>query len=197
MSSKRIRELEAALERTPDDERLLQQLGAAHQNASDDESAAEAFRRLAAVYARSGYLLKAVAALRQAAQLAPRRADIPLALAKLHVELELIDDAEEWFDAAHELAVRVGNAAIASEALTTHAQLSPDDVLIQLRFIESLLLENRHDEAATALKQVRATHTDFSSLELSLDSIRRAVLSVQQSDAVDAKLMKLSFARPN
>lgn len=197
MSSKRIHELEAALERAPDDERLLEQLGVAHQQARDDERAAEAFRRLADVYVRSGYLLKAVAALRQVARLAPERADIPLALAKLHVELELIDDAEEWFDAAHALAVRVGDAATAAEALKTHAKLSPDDALIQLRLIESLLLENRHDEAASALKQLRAAHSELTSTDLSLDAVRRAVLSIQQSDAVDTKLWSLSFARPN
>ena len=95
-----VHRLEAALARRPADARLLQQL--------------------ADLYVRSGHLLKAVAVLRQLTELAPERADLPLALARLHVELELIDDAEEWFDVARERALRVGDELVAAEALNAH-----------------------------------------------------------------------------
>ncbi|PZR05219.1 MAG: hypothetical protein DI536_32795 [Archangium gephyra] len=169
-----VHRLEAALARRPADARLLQQL--------------------ADLYVRSGYLLKAVAVLRQLTELAPERADLPLALARLHVELELIDDAEEWFDVARERALRVGDELVAAEALNAHARLRPHDVVVQLRLVEALLREDRHDEAATTLNRLRAAHPE---LPLSLATVRSACHAIRQRDAIEAQLRSMSFAQPN
>ena len=92
---KAIERLRAELERTPDDVRLLQKMGELFQKTGDQKAAAESFARVANCYLRDGFLLKAVALLKQVLKLSPgllaAREALAATLNQLGLKAEAVD----------------------------------------------------------------------------------------------------------
>ncbi len=136
--SKRVKELRKALEEKPHDPALLQELAFALLKTHDHEGAAAAYAQLAAVHERDGFLLKAVAMLKQAQKLRPRAA-VVLALARVHAQLGLSGEA----------LANLKQVPPSLESLRLKATLRPDDQETHLQLAE-LLLEVGDEARATA-----------------------------------------------
>jgi hypothetical protein len=89
-----LAELLQQLESNPHDPRLLTNLGEFHHQRGELSLAAEAFRRLAEVYAADAYFLKAIAVAKQAMKFDPFLIDVQVRLADWLLQLELWDEAE-------------------------------------------------------------------------------------------------------
>jgi len=95
------------IEANPRDQRLLEKLGELHQRRGDAGQAAQAFKRVAELYADDGFFLKAVALATQALKLDPKLIEAHVLLAECHHSLQLTRDAREHLI----LALRALNAA--------------------------------------------------------------------------------------
>lgn len=127
-----LEEVLKALEAAPDDIRLLQKAGELFQKRGDNKSAATYFARLAECYARDGYLLKAVALLRQVVKLDPGLIDLLPRVASLHDELGLEREASEYLLQARDAFVKAGRI---KEALEVELRLTERDVVFTPRVI--------------------------------------------------------------
>ncbi len=166
--SKRVKELRKALEEKPHDPQLLQELALALLKVNDRDGAAEVYGQLAAVHERDGFLLKAVAMLKQAQKLRPRAA-FALRLARVHAQLELHGEALAY----------LGQLPPSLESLRLKASLLPDDRDTHVHLAELLL--DAGDEAGAAAAVAR--------FGVELEQIRERRLA--------ALTRSLDFSRPN
>ena len=91
-----LAELLQQLESNPRDARLLTKLGELHHQRGEIPLAAEAFRRLAEVYAADAYFLKAIAVAKQAIKFDPHLIDLQVQVADWLHQLELWDEGDEY-----------------------------------------------------------------------------------------------------
>lgn len=166
--SKRVMQLRRALEEKPQDPHLLQELVFAPLKVHDHDGAADAYGQLAAVHERDGFLLKAVAMLKQAQKLRPRAAFV-LRLARVHSQLGLSGEALAYL-AQHPPTL---------ESLRLRASLRPDDRDTHVQLAELLL--DVGDEAGAAAAIAR--------FGVELEQIRERRLA--------ALSRSLDFSRPN
>lgn len=166
--SKRVKELRKLLEERPHDPALLQELAFALSKVNDHEGAAGAYAELAGVHERGGFLLKAVAMLKQACKY-DLRPEFTLRLAHLHAQLGLSGEALAYLT----------QVPPSLESLRLKASLRPDDQETHVQLAE-LLLELGDEAGATAA---------IARFGVELDHLRERRLA--------ALTRGLDFSRPN
>ena len=88
------------LEERPDDLKLQQQIAGAYERRSEWELAAPYYLRVADLYTRDGFFLKAIAMTKQVLKRSPQRIELNLRLAEWNVRLELRSEARTYFEVA-------------------------------------------------------------------------------------------------
>lgn len=126
----KLDEVLQALDQHPNDPELLRKAGELFQKRGDDRSAAKYFSRLAELYERDGYQLKAVALFKQVLKLDPELIDILSRLALLHVSLGLEEEANSYFLKARAAFLRTGRR---HDALEMERRLAERNVAIDPR----------------------------------------------------------------
>jgi tetratricopeptide (TPR) repeat protein len=104
-----------ALEERPNDPELLRKVGELFQKRGDDKAAAPYFVRIAELYERDGFQLKAVALYNQVLKLDEGRIEILSRLASLHASLDLEEEACGYLLKARDAFLKAGRRQDAIE----------------------------------------------------------------------------------
>lgn len=213
-ATKLIRQLEAELAQDPFNLRLLQRLGELRQKMGDNPRAAEAFARVAAVYERDGFLLKAIALTKQSLKLDPNRNDLRFTLVELHAQLGLESDAIGWLRLALQVATEQKDLEACLRGAARLAELDTESALPRLHLAVLLLQGGRkrdaQDRLAEAVTLLRVAHPELAvmveQLALStgpeatpedLAALRQLRAEVQGRLDLDQAMLRVDFGQPN
>ena len=213
-ATKLIRQLEEELAQDPTNVRLLQRLGELRQKMGDNPGAADAFARVAAVYERDGFLLKAVALSKQVLKLDPERNDLRFNLVELHAQLGLVSEAIGWLRVALQVATEQKDLESCLRGATRLAELDSTSARPRLYLAALLLQRGRKREAqdrlAEAVALLRVAHPELAvmveQLALSpgpdatpedLAALRQVRAEVQGRLDLDQAMLRVDFGLPN
>lgn len=211
---KRIADYEKLVAENPTDVRLLQKLGEACQMAGDDKKAAEALARVAGIYERDGFLLKAVALLKQVLKLDSSRYDLQFKLADLHFQLQLQGESVGYLRLALKAARERADAETCLAVARKFVEVDPESAEFRLHLADWLLDRGSLVEAGAELLKaallLRTAHPDLAASAegmqwgagpMDAGSARRQLnallIELHRRDALNVGLLRLDFERPN
>ena len=119
-----IRALEAELEKSPADSRVMQKLFALHQKRGEPAEGNKMLLRLAKQHESDGFFLKAVAVLKQLLKLQPDHLEAHERLARVFLALGLGSDAVPHLAAQADAHAKLGDV---ERTLELHAQIAKID----------------------------------------------------------------------
>jgi tetratricopeptide (TPR) repeat protein len=150
---KAISALEASLTSDPAEDRVLLRLATLLRQQGEDARAAHLFGRTARIYERQGFMLRAVAVLRQAVALAPHDLELLRALADAYVRLGMARDAAGWLEALAKAHTQRNEREQALAVRRTVLGLLPADLGAAVRLADLLVQLDRAGEALRLLRR--------------------------------------------
>ena len=151
---KKFAETVAIIKEDPHDVRARLSVIELLQEEGRTDEAVEEMMRVAAVYARRGVPIKAVAVMRTAVKLRPESADVRMAYGEVFEKLKMVDDAAREFRAAWDLFLAQGNLGGCLDALGHLLQLDPAFVPGHVVFAEALGRSGRPEQAAEVFRRL-------------------------------------------
>jgi tetratricopeptide (TPR) repeat protein len=160
------------------------------------DEAVEEMMRVAAVYARRGVPIKAVAVMRTAVKLRPERADVRMAYGEVFEKLKMVDDAAREFRAAWDLYLVQNDVGNGLEALGHLLGLDPDFVPGHVVFAEALGRAGRNQQAARVFRSL-AEHLMSRGAAADWEKVAERAVFFDPSDVTLAHDLALHYARTN
>jgi tetratricopeptide (TPR) repeat protein len=147
---KAIAEYQKLVAEDPRDVRTLLKIGDLHTRRNKPKDAIEIYERVAELYAKQGFFLKAVAVYKQILKLDPAHLESTLKLAQMYEELALASDALTTYEQAADAFLALGQTEKALDTMQRMIALDGQNVAARIKFAEALSKANRAREAATA-----------------------------------------------
>lgn len=147
---KAVLEYQKLVHEDPRDVRTLLKIGDLHTRRSKPKDAIEVYQRVADLYAKQGFFLKAVAVYKQILKLDPAHLESTLKLAKMYEELALTSDALTTYELVADAYTTQGNQAKALETMERMIELDGQNVAVRIKHAEALSKANKPSEAAAA-----------------------------------------------
>ena len=147
---KAVLEYQKLVQEDPRDVRTLLKIGDLHTRRSKPKDAIDVYQRVADLYAKQGFFLKAVAVYKQILKLDPTHLDSTLKLAKMYEELALTSDALSTYELVADAYMTQGNVPKALETMERMVELDGQNVAVRIKHAEALSKANKPAEAAAA-----------------------------------------------
>jgi tetratricopeptide (TPR) repeat protein len=147
---KAIAEYQKLVAEDPRDVRTLLKIGDLHTRRNKPKDAIDVYERVAELYAKQGFFLKAVAVYKQILKLDPAHVSATLNLAQMYEELALASDALSTYEQAADAFLANGQVPRALETMERMIALDGQNVAARIKYAEALSKADRQREAATA-----------------------------------------------
>ncbi|MCB9738779.1 MAG: tetratricopeptide repeat protein [Deltaproteobacteria bacterium] len=158
------------------------------------DEAVQEMMRVAAVYARRGVPIKAVAVMRTAVKLRPERADVRMAYGEVFEKLKMVDDAAREFRAAWDLFLQQNNLGGGLDALGHLLQLDPAFVPGHVVYGEALGRAGRVEQAAEVFRRL-ADHLLSLGATADWEKVAERAVFFDPSDVTLAHDLALHYVR--
>jgi pilus assembly protein FimV len=147
---KAVVEYQKLVHEDPRDVRTLLKIGDLHTRRSKPKDAIDVYQRVADLYAKQGFFLKAVAVYKQILKLDPAHLESTLKLAKMYEELALTSDALSTYELVADAYMAQANVPKALETMQRMVELDGNNVAVRIKHAEALSKANKPVEAAQA-----------------------------------------------
>ncbi|MDB4976353.1 MAG: hypothetical protein JWN48_4694 [Myxococcaceae bacterium] len=147
---KAVLEYQKLVQEDPRDVRTLLKIGDLHTRRSKPKDAIDVYQRVADLYAKQGFFLKAVAVYKQILKLDPAHLESTQKLAKMYEELALTSDALSTYELVADAYTTQGNMPKALETMERMIELDGQNVAVRIKHAEALSKVGRAPEAAQA-----------------------------------------------
>jgi pilus assembly protein FimV len=147
---KAIAEYQKLVGEDPRDVRTLLKIGDLHTRRNKPKDAIDIYEKVAELYAKQGFFLKAVAVYKQILKLDPTQLSATLKLAQMYEELALASDALSTYEQAADALLAQGQTDRALETMQRMIALDGQNVAARIKYAEALSKADRPREAATA-----------------------------------------------
>jgi pilus assembly protein FimV len=147
---KAVVEYQKLVHEDPRDVRTLLKIGDLHTRRSKPKDAIDVYQRVADLYAKQGFFLKAVAVYKQILKLDPSHLDSTQKLAKMYEELALTSEALSTYELVADAYLAHAQMPKALETMERMIELDGQNVAVRIKYAEALSKANRPREAATA-----------------------------------------------
>jgi tetratricopeptide (TPR) repeat protein len=147
---KAIAEYEKLVQEDPRDVRTLLKIGDLHTRRARPRDAVDVYNRVAELYAKQGFFLKAVAVYKQILKLVP--GDLPTTerLGRMYEELALTNDALGTYEIVADAHINQGDLQRAIEVMERMVAMDGQNVAARIKLAEGLSKADRKQEAAEA-----------------------------------------------
>lgn len=147
---KAIAEYQKLVAEDPRDVRTLLKIGDLHTRRSKPKDAIDIYLKVAELYAKQGFFLKAVAVYKQILKLEPTHLESSLRLAKMYEELGLTSDALTTYESVADAYVEQGAMPKALETMERMVELEGANIAVRIKYAEALSRASRPKDAALA-----------------------------------------------
>jgi pilus assembly protein FimV len=147
---KAVAEYQKLVQEDPRDVRTLLKIGDLHTRRNKPKDAIDVYQKVADLYAKQGFFLKAVAVYKQILKLDPAHLDTTQKLAKMYEELALTSDALTTYEAVADAYAAQGQMPKALETMARMIELDGQNVAVRIKYAEALSRANKPREAAQA-----------------------------------------------
>lgn len=147
---KAVAEYQKLVAEDPRDVRTLLKIGDLHTRRQKPKDAIDVYERVADLYAKQGFFLKAVAVYKQILKLDPAHLESTQKLAKMYEELALTSDALTTYEQVADTLMTQGNMPRALEIMERMIELDSHNVAVRIKYAEGLSKAGKPREAATA-----------------------------------------------
>lgn len=147
---KAIAEYQKLVTEDPRDVRTLLKIGDLHTRRNKPKDAIEVYQKVAELYAKQGFFLKAVAVYKQILKLDPNHIESSQKLAKMYEELALTSDALSTYEQVADAYLNQGQFPKALEILQRMVDLDGQNIAVRIKYAEALSKADRPREAAKA-----------------------------------------------
>ncbi len=147
---KAVVEYQKLVQEDPRDVRTLLKIGDLHTRRSKPKEAIDVYQKVADLYAKQGFFLKAVAVYKQILKLDPSHLDSTQKLAKMYEELALTSEALSTYELVADAYLGQQNMVRALETMERMIDLDGQNVAVRIKYAEALSKANRPGEAAQA-----------------------------------------------
>ena len=147
---KAVLEYQKLVQEDPRDVRTLLKIGDLHTRRSKPKEAIDVYERVADLYAKQGFFLKAVAVYKQILKLDPAHLESMQKLAKMYEELSLTSDALSTYELVADAYSAQANMPKALETMQRMIELDGQNVAVRIKHAEALSKAGRASEAAQA-----------------------------------------------
>jgi pilus assembly protein FimV len=147
---KAVLEYQKLVQEDPRDVRTLLKIGDLHTRRSKPKDAIDVYQRVADLYAKQGFFLKAVAVYKQILKLDPSHLESTQKLAKMYEELALTSDALSTYELVADAYTAQGNMPKALETMERMVELDAQNVAVRIKQAEALSKAGKASEAASA-----------------------------------------------
>jgi len=147
---KAIAEYEKLVQEDPRDVRTLLKIGDLHTRRARPRDAVDVYNRVAELYAKQGFFLKAVAVYKQILKLVP--GDLPTTerLGRMYEELALTNDALGTYEIVADALINQGELQRAIDVMERMVGMDAQNVAARIKLAEGLSKADRKQEAAEA-----------------------------------------------
>src|SRR5262249_52456520 len=135
---KAVVEYQKLVHEDPRDVRTLLKIGDLHTRRNRPKDAIEVYQKVADLYAKQGFFLKARAVYKQILKLDPAHLDSTVKLAKMYEELALTSDALATYELVADAYVAQGQMPKALETMQRMIELDGQNVAIRIKHAEAL-----------------------------------------------------------
>ncbi|MET0285620.1 MAG: tetratricopeptide repeat protein [Polyangiales bacterium] len=147
---KAVVEYQKLVQEDPRDVRTLLKIGDLHTRRNKPKEAIDVYQKVADLYAKQGFFLKAVAVYKQILKLDPAHLESTQKLAKMYEELALTSEALSTYELVADAYLAQSNVAKALETMERMIELDGQNVAVRIKFAEALSKANKPREAAQA-----------------------------------------------
>ena len=147
---KAVAEYQKLVQEDPRDVRTLLKIGDLHTRRNKPKDAIDVYQKVADLYAKQGFFLKAVAVYKQILKLDPAHLDTTQKLAKMYEELALTSDALSTYELVADAYLGQGQVPKALEIMARMIELDGQNVAVRIKYAEALSKAGKAKEAATA-----------------------------------------------
>jgi tetratricopeptide (TPR) repeat protein len=150
---KAIAEYQKLVTEDPRDVRTLLKIGDLHTRRNKPKDAIDVYQKVAELYAKQGFFLKAVAVYKQILKLDATHIDSSQKLAKMYEELALTSDALSTYEQVADAYVAQGQVPKAIETMQRMVDLDPQNIAVRIKYAEALSKAERAKDAAKAFAE--------------------------------------------
>lgn len=150
---KAIAEYQKLVVEDPRDVRTLLKIGDLHTKRNKPKDAIDVYQKVAELYAKQGFFLKAVAVYKQILKLDPTHIDSSQKLAKMYEELALTSDALNTYEQVADAYLAQGQTDKALETMERMVELDGQNVAVRIKYAEALSKAEKTKEAAKAFAE--------------------------------------------
>ncbi|HEX5659692.1 MAG TPA: tetratricopeptide repeat protein [Polyangiales bacterium] len=147
---KAVVEYQKLVQEDPRDVRTLLKIGDLHTRRSKPKDAIDVYQKVADLYAKQGFFLKAVAVYKQILKLEPSHLESTQKLAKMYEELALTSEALSTYELVADAYLGQGQVPKALETMERMIEIDGQNVAVRIKFAEALSKANKPREAAQA-----------------------------------------------
>ncbi len=147
---KAIAEYQKLVAEDPRDVRTLLKIGDLHTRRNKPKDAIDIYEKVAELYAKQGFFLKAVAVYKQILKLDATQLGATLKLAQMYEELALASDALSTYEQAADALLAAGQTDKALDTMQRMIALDGQNVAARIKYAEALSKADRARDAATA-----------------------------------------------
>jgi tetratricopeptide (TPR) repeat protein len=147
---KAIAEYQKLVTEDPRDVRTLLKIGDLHTRRNKPKDAIDVYQKVAELYAKQGFFLKAVAVYKQILKLDPTHIDSSQKLAKMYEELALTSDALSTYEQVADAYLAQNQVPKALETMQRMVDLDPQNIAVRIKYAEALSKADKAREAAKA-----------------------------------------------
>ncbi len=149
---KAIKELQKIVAEEPDDVRTIQKIAELFARMGDSKSAIENYSKVADVYTKQGFFLKAVAIYKNIIKIDASRIDIYEKLAQAYSLLGIVNEAINQYNAIIGIYEKNANYKDSIPVIKKVLELSPNDILMRMKLAEIYYREGLNQEAIDEYK---------------------------------------------
>jgi tetratricopeptide (TPR) repeat protein len=150
---KAIAEYQKLVNEDPRDVRTLLKIGDLHTKRNKPKDAIDVYQKVAELYAKQGFFLKAVAVYKQILKLDATHIDSSQKLAKMYEELALTSDALSTYEQVADAYLAQGQAQKALETMERMVELDGSNISVRIKYAEALSKAEKPKEAAKAFAE--------------------------------------------
>jgi tetratricopeptide (TPR) repeat protein len=147
---KAVVEYQKLVQEDPRDVRTLLKIGDLHTRRNKPKDAIDVYQKVADLYAKQGFFLKAVAVYKQILKLDPSHLDSTQKLAKMYEELALTSEALSTYEIVADAYLGQHQMPKALETMERMIELDGQNVAVRIKYAEALSKANKAREAAAA-----------------------------------------------
>lgn len=192
---KAVAEYQKLVHEDPRDVRTLLKIGDLHTRRNKPKDAIEVYQKVADLYAKQGFFLKAVAVYKQILKLDPGHLDATQKLAKMYEELALTSDALATYDLVADAYTAQGQVQKALEVMERMVELDGQNVAVRIKHAEGLSKAGKAREAAQAFAAGAKLLKDQGRMDDYLRVVERQLYHDPESVPVARELSRLYLER--